>query len=286
MQPQQPVQLTVEAVPDMLDVIDLRLEEWVLTSTRYVDAARPHLVFIVDTPQLADIQALITHIDAHATQRVMRLADIDWVEKVQKDFPPFELGSFYIYGSHAKDTLPKNRHALLIDAVSAFGTGEHSTTAGCLLALEAIKKKRPYVEAVVDVGCGTAILAIGAARLWKNARIAGCDNDPKAVEVSRINLKVNAIASRSKAWVSDGYRDRNMQLLGKQPVVVANILARPLMKMARAAANQLAPGGLLVLSGLLNSQENMVLSAHRMQGLYLAKRLRRGKWSILVLRNS
>ena len=76
-----------------------------------------------------------------------------------------------------------------------------------------------------------------------------------------------------------------MQLLGKQPVVVANILARPLMKMARAAANQLAPGGLLVLSGLLNSQEQMVLSAHRMQGLYLAARIRRGKWSILVLRN-
>ena len=141
------------------------------------------------------------------------------------------------------------------------------------------------MEAVVDVGCGTAILAIGAARLWKNARIAGCDNDPKAVEVSRINLKVNAIASRSKAWVSDGYRDRKMQLLGKQPVVVANILARPLMKMARTAANQLAPGGLLVLSGLLNSQENMVLNAHRMQGLYLAARIRRGKWSILVLKN-
>ena len=286
MQPQQPVQLTVEATPDMLDIIDLRLEEWVLTSTRYVDAVKPHLVFIVDTPQLADIQALITQIDAKATQRVMKLADIDWVEKVQKDFPPFELGSFYVYGSHAKDTVPKNRHALLIDAVSAFGTGEHSTTAGCLLALEAIKKKRPYVDEVVDVGCGTAILAIGAARLWKHARIAGCDNDPKAVEVSRINLKVNAIASRSKAWVSDGYRDRKMQLLGKQPVVVANILARPLMKMARAAANQLAPGGLLVLSGLLNSQEQMVLSAHRMQGLYLTARIRRGKWSILVLRNS
>ena len=284
MQPQQPVQLTVEAAPHMLDVIDLRLEEWVLTSTRYVDAARPQLAFIVDMPQLADIQALITQIDATATQHVTKLADIDWVEKVQKDFPPFVLGSFYVYGAHAKHTVPKNRHALMIDAVSAFGTGEHSTTAGCLLALEEIKKKRPHVAEMVDVGCGTAILAIGAARLWKNARIEGCDNDPKAVEVSLINMRVNGIASRSKAWVSDGYRDRRMQRLGKQPLIVANILARPLMKMARAAANQLAPDGVLVLSGLLNGQEQMVLSAHRMQGLYLARRLRRGKWSILVLK--
>lgn len=283
MQPARPVQVTVEATPAMLDIIELRMEEVALTITRYVDAVTPHVLLIVDAAQLDAVQALITHIDPEAKQRVMKLADIDWVSQVQKDFPPFALGRFYVYGSHAKDTVPANHHPLLIDAVAAFGTGEHATTAGCLLALEAVKRKRPHVRHVMDIGCGTAILGIGAARLWKDARITACDNDPMAVKVSNVNLKANRIAARSKVHVSDGYKMREIRRVGAQPVVVANILARPLMKMAKQAAQQVAPGGVLILSGLLNEQENMVLAAHRAQGLYLKKRLRRGKWSILTL---
>lgn len=283
MQPQQPVQITVEAVPDMLDIIELRMEEVALAITRPLDPVASHLVLIVDAPQVDAVSEIITQVDNAAVLRVMKLADIDWVSKVQKDFPPFALGRFYVYGSHAKETLPKNHFPLLIDAVAAFGTGEHSTTAGCLVALEAEKRKRPYLAEMIDVGCGTAILAIGAARLWKNARIYACDNDPVAVRVSDENLKANQIDARSQAWVSDGYKMREIRQLNKQPVIVANILAKPLMKMAKDAAAKLAPGGTLILSGLLNSQENMVLSAHRAQGLYLTKRYRRGKWSILVL---
>ncbi len=282
-QPPRPVQITVEAVPDMLDIIELRMEEVALTITRYIDAVAPHVLLIVDAAQVDEVQALITHIDPAATQRVMKLADIDWVTQVQKDFPPFALGRFYVYGSHAKDTVPANHHPLLIDAVAAFGTGEHATTAGCLLALEAIKRKKPYIPHALDIGCGTAILGIGAARLWKNAKITACDNDPVAVRVSDINFKANRIAMRSKAHVSDGYKMREIKRVGAQPVVVANILAKPLMKMAKNAAQHVAPGGTLILSGLLNEQENMVLAAHRAQGLYLKKRLRRGKWSILTL---
>ena len=283
MQPPRPVQITVEATPDMLDIIELRMEEVALTITRYIDAVTPHLLLIVDAAQVDDVQALITHIDPAAKQRVMKLADIDWVTQVQKDFPPFALGRFYVYGSHAKDTVPANHHPLLIDAVAAFGTGEHSTTAGCLLALEDVKKKHRHVPHAMDIGCGTAILGIGAARLWKNAKITACDNDPVAVRVSQVNLKANHIAVRAKAYVSDGYKMRTIKRVGAQPVVVANILARPLMKMAKDAVKQVAPGGVLILSGLLNEQENMVLAAHRAQGLYLKKRLRRGKWSILTL---
>lgn len=283
MQPPMPMQITIEADAETLGIIELRMEEVALAITRPMDPVVPHLVLIVDHAQVEEVQAIIAQVNAKATVRVMKLADIDWVSQVQKDFPPFALGNFYVYGSHAKDTVPHNKHPLLIDAVAAFGTGEHATTAGCLLALEAVKKKQPYISEVLDVGCGTVILGIGAARLWKNARIEACDNDPVAVEVSRHNLKANRIAARSKAWVSNGYKHRPIQKLNKQPVVVANILAKPLMKMARDAANKVAPGGTLILSGLLNEQENMVLSAHRMQGLYLKKRMRRGKWSILVL---
>jgi ribosomal protein L11 methyltransferase len=285
-QPLRPVQITVETGVEMLDIIELRMEEVALAITRHVDKdfVVPYLSLIVDASQAEEVQALITHIDAGAKLRMLKLADIDWVTQVQKDFPPFALGNFYVYGSHAKDRLPANKHRLLIDAVAAFGTGEHATTAGCLLALEGVKRKNPRVREVLDVGCGTAILGIGAARLWKQARIEACDNDPMAVKVSRINFKANQIAPHAKAWVSNGYKHRPIQKLPPQPVIVANILARPLMLMAREAAAKLAPGGTLILSGLMNDQENMVMSAYRMQGLHLVRRMRRGKWSILVLK--
>lgn len=283
MQPQMPMQVTIEAAHAVLDIMELRMEEVALTITRMVDPVVPHLTLIVDAPMLDVVHAIAAQVDASAVVRVMKLADIDWVTQVQKDFPPFALGRFYVYGAHAKDTVPSNHFPLLIDAVAAFGTGEHATTAGCLLALESIKRTRPNVNEVLDVGCGTVILGIGAARLWKNARIEACDNDPMAVKVSRINLKANQISARSKAWVSDGYKHRPIQKLPKQEVIVANILAKPLMRMARDAGRKLRCDGVLILSGLLNSQEGMVLAAHRAQGLYLKKRIRRGKWSILVL---
>ena len=283
MQPQQPMQMTIEAVRDKLDIIELRVEEIALAITRPLDPVVPHLVLIVDAPQVKDIEAMVAQVDRGAVVRTVKLGEIDWVTQVQKDFPPFALGRFYVYGSHAKDTVPANHLPLLIDAVAAFGTGEHSTTAGCLLALESVKRVRPHVDQILDVGCGTAILGIGAARLWKNAPIEACDNDPMAVKVSRINFKANRINARAKAWVSDGYKHRPIQALPPQEVIVANILARPLMKMARDAKRKLRGDGVLILSGLLNSQETMVLAAHRAQGLYLKKRLRRGKWSILVL---
>lgn len=283
MQPQMPMQVTIEATPSVLDVMELRMEEVALTITRMVDPVVPHLTVIVDATTVEEVERIAAQVDAGAKVSVMKLADIDWVTQVQKDFPPFTLGRFYVYGSHAKHTVPANHHPLLIDAVAAFGTGEHATTAGCLLALEGVKRTRPYVNKVLDMGCGTVILGIGAARLWKAATIEACDNDPMAVRVSRINLKANQIAARSKAWVSDGYKHRPIQKLPPQEVIVANILARPLMKMARDAVRKLRGDGTLILSGLLNEQENMVLTAHRAQGLYLKKRIRRGKWSILVL---
>ncbi len=283
MQPQQPLQMTIEASREKLDIIELRVEEIALAITRPLDPVVPHLTLIIDAPQMDNIHAVVAQVDVTAIVRTIKLGDIDWVSQVQKDFPPFALGRFYVYGSHAKDTVPPNHYPLLIDAVAAFGTGEHATTAGCLLALEAIKRTRPYIDTVLDVGCGTAILAIGAARLWKNVSVEACDNDPMAVKVSRVNLKANRIKARSNAWVSDGYKQRPIQSLPKQEVIVANILAKPLMKMARGAKRLLRHDGVLILSGLLNSQEAMVLSAHRVQGLYLKKRLRRGKWSVLIL---
>lgn len=297
-----PVQLVVLAKPQVLDAIEAAAEEWVLSISREFDheEARQHvvthmaegvssrLVLLVDTAQEALVREVIAQAaaDEKVTVRSTKLADIDWVSKVQKDFPAFVMGPFYVHGSHATNDCPPNRFPLLIDAAAAFGTGEHATTAGCLLALAREKKRRPQTPRVLDMGCGTAILAIGAARLWKNARIVASDYDPVAVDVSRHNVRVNRIAARCELYVSDGYLNPQLKRGGPYPVIVANILARPLMRMARYAVQHLAPGGTLILSGLLRSQEAMVLSAHRAQGLYLTGRIRRGQWSVLILQKA
>jgi len=299
-QMKQPIQLSVKGSNEMLAAIEFAVEEEVLTLTRLLkDAQIQHrgitpeshereaveLQLLVDEAKITFMRGMIESAGApFGTPQItqVKLAQIDWVSKVQKDFPAFTVGPFYVHGSHAQGAAPRNHFPLLIDAAAAFGTGEHATTAGCLLALANVKKKRPSMPVVVDVGAGTAILAIGAARLWKNARLIACDYDPIAVEVSAHNLKVNRVGQRSTTFVSDGYKAQKIR--GLYPLIVANILAKPLMKMARDAARHLAPGGTLILSGLLNSQEAMVLSAHRAQGLYLSTRMRRGAWSILVLR--
>lgn len=279
-------QLTVEAAPSLLDIIELVVEEVALAITRPIEAVKPHLVLIADAAQAAALETLIERTaksqKAAATVRKLVLDPIDWVRQVQKDFPPFALGPFYVYGAHAKDGVPPRALKLLIEAAAAFGTGEHETTACCLLALAQEKRTRPIAPRILDMGCGTAILAIGAARLWKRARITACDNDAVAVAVSEENFAANHV--RAAAFRSDGYRDRRVGARGPYDVIVANILARPLMRMAHSAAQHLAPGGTLILSGLLVRQEPMVLSAHRAQGLYLERRLRRGRWSALVLR--
>lgn len=286
-QVKQPQQITVEAPADVLDVLELRAEEIALAITRPVNAVTSRLILIADTAGAEILCGLAQQIAAQmgstATIRQLQLEPIDWVKQVQKDFPPFTIGQFYVYGSHAKQPPPRNRHKLLIDAAAAFGTGEHETTAGCLLALQRERQTRRYVPHVLDMGCGTAILALGAAHLWKHARITACDNDAVAVDVSVVNLRANKMRARSQAFVSDGYRTRRVQA-EQYELIVANILARPLMRMAPAASQRLAPGGTLILSGLLNHQERMVLSAHRAQGLTLEHRLRRGRWSVLVLR--
>ena len=286
----QPYQITVIGSAALLDAVEYAIEESidcdVLAVTRRVDPVVSHLVLLVDEPDRTAVHAEIARaaLPFEAPEiREMRLKDIDWVSKVQKDFPPFTMGPFYVYGSHAPAERPKNRHPLLIDAAAAFGTGEHATTAGCLLALAQVKKQRPHLRHVLDMGCGTAILAIGAARLWKHARITACDNDPVAVTVTKHNLRVNRVAARSAAFVSDGYHTHRVRKQ-RYPLIVANILAKPLMRMAPAASRQIVPGGAIILSGLLRRQESMVLAAHRAQGRYLTRRIRRGDWSVLVLR--
>ncbi|MFZ4124537.1 MAG: 50S ribosomal protein L11 methyltransferase [Rickettsiales bacterium] len=285
-QPKLPLQLTIEAPKETLDIVELVLEDEVLSITRPIDTHTPQLILLIEDAQQKAIETRIHDIAKQQAQLAKihgaMLRDIDWVSKVQKDFPPFMVGRCYIYGSHAEQPIPANSIPLKIDAAAAFGTGEHDTTAGCLLALQWLKKKQKHVRHALDMGCGTAILAIAAAKLWRSASVSAYDNDAGAVRTSRENFACNHLR-RMHAYVSDGYKTQRVKREGKHDVVVANILARPLMRMAYAASQSVAPNGTLILSGLLNHQENMVLSAHRYHGLRLKKRIRRGRWSVLIL---
>lgn len=213
--------------------------------------------------------------------QVVPLDTTDWEAKVAQDFPPLTIGRFFVAGSHSDVAAPHAALRLVIDASAAFGTGEHGTTEGCLRAIEHLCKQRRFFR-MMDMGCGTAILALGMHALTKRAVMA-IDNDPVAVRVAREHVRMNRATRFVRAEVGNGYKHRPARAKAPYDLLVANILARPLMRMAHEASQHLSARGVMVLSGLLHEQEAMVLSAHRMQGLYLRTRLRVGKWSILVL---
>jgi ribosomal protein L11 methyltransferase len=207
-----------------------------------------------------------------------RMEDRNWLEENQASFPPLRVGRFFVHGAHVTAPPPAGAWPILVDATTAFGTGEHATTRGCLAALRRLRPRR-----VLDMGTGTGILAIAAARAGAG-RVLAADIDNGSVRVARINLRRNGVAARVKAIASDGYRDRRIARAAPFDLVFANILARPLALMAPHLARALAHGGTAILSGLLARQEAFVLAAHRAQGLALERRIAVEGWHTLVLR--
>lgn len=203
----------------------------------------------------------------------------DWVAEIQKQFPPLSIGRFYIHGSHLP-ALPKPRISLEINAGRAFGTGEHATTSGCLLAMEALAK-HTTPKHILDLGCGTGILAIAAKKLWPHAEIIGTDLDAVSIEVAKKNARDNEVPD-IRFYTAAGYHCPALQ--GKKfDLILANILARPLIKLSGLTHYHLKDGGYAVLSGLLNSQALQVLHAYRSQQMKLLHHLPQGDWAALTL---
>jgi len=206
----------------------------------------------------------------------------DWLANVARSFPPLSIGRFYVHGSHVETPPPAGSIPIQVDAGAAFGSGEHGTTSCCLEALDWLAKKRSFKK-ILDMGCGSGILAIAAAKLWKTSVLA-VDIDPVAVRVTQDNVLTN----REKQWVtaavSDGYDCEKIKRGGPFNLIVSNILARPLIAFAPDLERHLAADGVAVLSGLLTSQETQVLSAHLMQGLKLEKRFVNKEWCTLLLK--
>lgn len=205
----------------------------------------------------------------------------DWVSEISRSFPPIRAGRFFVCGTHYRGLKPHDAIPLLIDAGAAFGSGEHGTTHGCLTALEWIARRRK-IRNVLDVGCGSGILGIAAAKLFKCPVIA-VDLDPVAAQVTADNIRLNRVTKYVRAGVSDGYEAPLVRKAAPYDLIFSNILARPLMALAPALARSLASDGLAVLSGLLASQEAMVMSAHQAQGLKLVKRIPYGEWRTLII---
>ena len=211
-----------------------------------------------------------------------RLPERDWLAENRRDFPPQRIGRFLVHGSHWHGPVPASAIAIEIDAATAFGTGEHPSTRGCLLALDDLARRRRF-RRPLDVGTGSGILAIAAARRLHRRVIAG-DIDPEAVRVARHHARRNGLAGQVRIVRAAGYRNRALRP-ATYDLIFANILARPLALMARDLKRALAPDGVAVLAGLLRRQEALVLAAHRTQGLRLERRVVIEGWSTLILRS-
>lgn len=211
------------------------------------------------------------------------LPDIDWIAKSLEGLKPVRAGRFVVHGSHDRGTARAGEIAIEIDAGQAFGTGHHGTTAGCLEVIFNVMRARK-VKRVLDLGTGSGVLAI-AARKLAPARVLATDIDPVATQVARENVRKNGIVSGIALETAPGFHSTAFGRHGPFDLIIANILARPLMRMAPQLAAQLAPGGDVVLSGILASQRWKVLAAYNGAGLRHVRTIWREGWVTIHLDN-
>lgn len=244
-------------------------DDWTVTLTTY------------GAPDVDQIHALLDGEISHDRIHVEKLPEKDWLRHVHDNFPPVTIGRFFVYGSHYDGAIPANLVPLKIDAATAFGSGEHETTKGCLLAFEWLAKNNSFKNGL-DMGCGSGILAIGMTKIWPGMPVLAIDIDEESIIVTKRHADMNA--AKITAEAGDGYNVASVPAAAPYDLIAANILAGPLIQMAPQLNDVLAPGGFCVLSGLLARQEKDVTAAHEAQGLRLVHRIEIADWRALVLK--
>ena len=244
-------------------------------------------VHFADPPDQALVRELVTSAAGEEAARSIAFDTIeakDWVKASLEDLVPVPAGRFVVHGQHDRNRIAPNKTGIEIEAALAFGTGHHGTTRGCLLLLDHVLKAwRP--RRVLDLGTGTGVLAIAAAKAL-HERILASDIDPLSVQVARENARLNVSGHLLQAICATGFSAPEFAKRGPFDLVLANILANPLRQLATPMARHLAPSALVILSGLLTHQAGAVIAAYRARGLVSVRHLRIEGWSSLLLRKA
>ena len=237
-----------------------------------------------DQSRISDtIHDLESHFAITASSLVISLVpDIDWLQKNWMDLKPLEIGRFWVFGSHVSDPVPDGKIGIHLDAGLAFGSGNHATTHGCILFLEQILPKEQKWN-IADIGAGSGILAIAAAKINANCNIVAVDNDPVAVNVMQENCQRNDVDQAIFCGLSDGYDADLVKDNGPYDLILANILPSPLIAMAKDAAAVLKPGGKVILSGLNLAHAEEVIRTHQQVGLTHTDSMPLGDWMTLLM---
>ena len=220
--------------------------------------------------------------------KLSSLGRLDWIKEVAGNFPPLNIGRWTVFGAAYRDQVASDTLALQIDATSAFGTGEHPTTRGCLILLDELLTQHPASNSwkMLDMGCGSGILAMAFAKATVGGYALGIDMDEDSVEIANENLAVNNLKDRVHIATGEGYHNPIIGQHAPYDLIMANVFARPLCEMAPDLKHHLKINGHVILSGILNDQADAVLAAHRQQGLDLIEHRTFGEWSVLALRGS
>ncbi|MPL67369.1 Ribosomal protein L11 methyltransferase [bioreactor metagenome] len=216
---------------------------------------------------------------------ISELPETDWVAHVKRELAPVVAGRFFVYGSHDADKVPADAVPLLIEAAMAFGTGHHGTTLGCLTALDRLERAGLRATNVADIGCGTAVLAMAAAKLWPETVLAS-DIDPVAVETAAANVVANGLAGRVICLEAAGFVHPQIAAAAPFDLIFANILKAPLISLAPDMGRFCAESGHVILSGILHEQADEVIAAYEAQGFTLVSRDEYGDWTTLVMRRN
>ncbi|PSL19982.1 50S ribosomal protein L11 methyltransferase [Shimia abyssi] len=238
--------------------------------------------YFTESPDEAGLAVLAAAFDAKPFV-VSELPETDWVAHVKRELAPVEAGRFFVYGSHDADKVPEGAEPLLIEAAMAFGTGHHGTTLGCLKALDRVANDGFEGQNVADIGCGTAVLAMGAARIWPNPVLAS-DIDEVAVDVAEANVKANDLQGRVICLEAAGFGHPDLAAKAPYDLVFANILKAPLVDLAPDMGSNIGAGGYAILSGLLNEQAADVIAAYDAAGFDVSFHEEVGEWSTLTMK--